>query len=428
MKSRASDFGLQQRKWGWSDALLALGLFFLSNIGVMFFLWGQIYPALNWPFSPKRLLALGLVVVSVTWLTLMGLKRFRLSDLWTMAAIGSVVSLVVVFYIRQYPVWSPVSDSASALQNGVAAVLSGNSPYSVTSHLGNPLSPLFGAYVLASPFVLIFGSVFIRGIFWIFVAITFLARFAGKRAALMFAVFILFSPTMRAALPNQNDYFVIAIEIAVSGWLGIWLSTTRLDSLKLKLGFWVTAGFFGISLADRFVFWVAAIPFAFMLVRAASWRRAVQWLAIAGVSLTVCLLIPLLWGVSAYFGGPIAMGLGKLPSSGIPNAGLIEVSLTLAVTTFFSWRARSMVGVFFTAAISMMFLFLMNGLVIALERGFYFAFAAPGSSYAQVAFNSSWLIFGLFALAVSRRQLRATAESSLLPEKDIAETLVKYPI
>jgi hypothetical protein len=312
------------------------------------------------------------------------------------------------------------------LQNGVAAILSGNSPYSVTSHLGNPLSPLFGAYVLASPFVLLFGSVFIRGIFWILVATALLAKFAGKRAALMFAVFVLISPAMRGALPAQNDYFVIAIEIAVFGWLGIRLSTTKLDSMKLKLGFWLTAGLFGISLADRFVFWIAAVPFAFLLVRAAGRQRAIQWLAVAGASLAICLLVPFLWGASGYVGGPLAMGLRKLPSSVIPNAGLIVMLLTLVVTFIFSWRTRSIVGVFFTAAISMMFLFLVNGLILALKIGFYSAFAAPVSSYAEVTFNSSWLIFGLFALAVSKHQPRTASDSELSIEKGTAESLVGH--
>jgi hypothetical protein len=60
------------------------------------------------------------------------------------------------------------SDSDDALVTGVYELAAGRYPYYVKTYLGNPISPLPGALILAAPFVAV-GCVALAHVFWLFV-------------------------------------------------------------------------------------------------------------------------------------------------------------------------------------------------------------------------------------------------------------------
>src|SRR5712691_1191582 len=79
--------------------------------------------------------------------------------------------LIVVAFLAIYPIANTHapgtgSDDDDALNLGAMALLTGRSPYSRTTYLGNVLHHLPGAFVLASPFVLL-GTSALQNLFWL---------------------------------------------------------------------------------------------------------------------------------------------------------------------------------------------------------------------------------------------------------------------
>ncbi len=91
---------------------------------------------------------------------------------WIVAA--SVTVAVALVYLALGPQFNPEtpgtgSDRDDALRMGTAAFLAGRDPYAQTTYLDHGISPLPGAFVLATPFHFL-GDVAFQNLFWLFAA------------------------------------------------------------------------------------------------------------------------------------------------------------------------------------------------------------------------------------------------------------------
>ena len=396
------------RVWGVWDAVAAFLLVFFSTVGFMYYLGGG-GRAVTWPWNALSLFALVSAAVVAAWVFLMSESRWQIPDGVATGLLSVILGVAVGVFAFWYPRYSPGSDSADALEVGVRQLLHGHNPLGALTKLGHTLSPLLGGYLLAAPFVVLLGSVLLRGLFWLYVGVGYLVRAAGPRAALMFASLAVATPLIRAMLPSQNDHFVIAIELALLGSVGYFLCYRGRPSRWATVGYWASAALFGMALADRVVYWIVVIPLAAAFARLPRRRDAVIWLA-TSVGVTACLVLVLLVAnPTAFVAGPLGMALDKIVSTHIPHSGLIVALVATTLACLLSWRVRTLAGAFGVASLSLATVFFLGGLVKALAVGWNLAFLQSATAAPAVVYNGSWLVFGLFALALP------TSRTSQLP-------------
>ena len=113
----------------------------------------------------------GIVVATVVvlpWLT----DRVRRAPPWVLpVVVAVVVAVLVVAFVLGPPAADARalgvgSDRANALDVAVTRLLAGDYPWAATTYLGNPLSPLPGAMLMATPFVLLTGSAAAQNVVW----------------------------------------------------------------------------------------------------------------------------------------------------------------------------------------------------------------------------------------------------------------------
>lgn len=362
---------------------------------------------MTWPWNALSLFLLVGAAVVAAWIFLMSESRWQIPDSIATGLVCVVLGIGVGVFAFGYPMYSPGSDSADALEVGVRQILHGHNPLGALTKLGNRLSPLLGGYVLAAPFVILLGSVMLRGLFWLYAGVGYLVRAAGPRAALMFASLAVATPLIRGCLAAQNDHFVIAIELALFGSGGYFFCSRVLPSRWATLGYWASAALFGTALADRVIYWIVVIPLIAAFARLPRRRDASIWLA-TSVGVNACLVLVLLVAnPAAFVAGPLSISLNKIVSPHIPNSGLIAVLIATTLACLLSWRVRTLAGAFGVASLSLATVFFLGGLVNALDLGWEAAFLRFPTASPAVAYNGSWLIFGLMALALptSRSEL-----------------------
>ena len=393
------------RVWNPKDAVFAFVLLYFSSLGSMLYLHlkgptGDV----SWPYDPFSLAILVAMIVSLCWRFLMS-ERFKLPNRYAAIFLLLALALVLFCYLYYFKFWASSSDSASALEVGNSFLLRGISPYSGKTWGGSPLSPMLGGFILSSPFVILFGSVFIRGIFWIIVSAFYLVRVAGLNSGLAFVLLAISTPWLRGALPNQNDHFVIALMLGIFATVGY--RSLSVNNFTQKISFWLSSIAFGIALADRFIYWIIFIPIAIAFLRTPFRKMAFYWLSLSSVVLVFLFALPFLGNIDAYIKGPINSGLNKASTNSVPMASLYVLLVTVLVVIVSSARVRSIAGAFGASAISIATLLLANAFFQSVEVGPLRAFLF---SYSATAFNGSWLIFGLLYLTLPKWYLSKKPE------------------
>ncbi len=380
----------------------AFALFVFASLGSMYYLWGDAYPAINFPVTGIKLSYLATALIFSLSIFFMGpFRRYASNKVGVFMCLATLTG-IYFFYYTQLPIWRSGSDSASALVNGFEALLSGSSPYSVTSHLGNPLTPLLGGFIGAAPFILITDSVDTRGLFWVTSALIIVAGKKNWRSAAGMAIFIALSPNFRGSLAAQNDFFVIACEIIVITLLAFdYMNNTRRSPSYVVVNV-LMAVCLGIVLADRFIFWPVLLPILVMICLRKGIFIGLIWLVCASGTLLALTLAPFIWGADDYLAGPFAVGLSKASSGVGHSAPLIVASVALLIAITGSIVMRTNAHMFLTMSLTLFSMILVNGLLLAASEGFIRAFAYAGESYETVAYNGSWLFFGLAALFVPK--------------------------
>ena len=206
-------------------------------------------------------------------------------------AAATILMLSVVFAVV-YPIADSGavgggSDRDDALNLASRELLAGRYPYGPLTYLGNLITPLPGAVLLATPFVLIGNSAY-QNLFWLAVFF-FAARMYLKdgRLALLLFWITAFSPVILQQLVTGGD--LLSNSLYVIGLL--WLMTHAV--IKMPLPAWkkvAPAILFGLALSSR-ANYILLLPLVFsMLGQNVGWRTAAFYTAISCIALAAVTL------------------------------------------------------------------------------------------------------------------------------------------
>lgn len=170
------------------------------------------------------------------------------------------------------------SDRDEALNIAFWEFIEGRYPYFATTHLGGKITPLPGAILIASPFILLGNSAY-QNLFWLatFLTLTGIYLESHVSAMVMFIFLSALSPAFQYEYISGGDLIANSIYVLTA----IFLQTKALSSHSaiVKVG---TSLFTGIALASRSNF-LTLLPLLLVLF----WRRAGGRTALTSLSVSV---------------------------------------------------------------------------------------------------------------------------------------------
>lgn len=273
----------------------------------------------------------------------------RIPPRWAAGLLVASFLALAAFFLVLYPIADSGvvgggSDGDDALDVAASALLQGQYPYYPRTYLGNPISPLPGAVLLATPFVAILGGSAYQNLFWLilfFVTVGVALRSAG-RALLLLWVMLLLSPALLHSLAIGSDYIANGIFVLLFSWwlIGWTAQPGRSQAVALLL-----AALLGVALASRAQF-ILLLPLIYSaLGRRMGWRPAAGLLAVA-VAALAAVTLPFLFYDPASF-----TPLGTYREIGIfdvvlPGAGLLIMLLTALAGLALAWQDNAQTAVF----------------------------------------------------------------------------------
>ena len=255
--------------------------------------------------------------------------------------VATFVVLFVVFAIAYSQADSEAagvgSDRDDALDIATRALLDREYPYDAVTYLGNPISPMPGALLLAVPFGLL-GSSAYQSIFWLFVLQFAVARRVhdGRAALVLLWAILALSPIIAQEFLTGGDYLANSIYVLV------FIMWTVEATLRPGLGVvarTLPAVLLGIGMSSRANFVLLLPLVAAALVSHVGWTSARRPIAIAGVTLVA---------VTAPFYLADPDGFSPLHTSDklddfestLPGAGVIVLAATCLVVVLLALSAR----------------------------------------------------------------------------------------
>jgi hypothetical protein len=213
------------------------------------------------------------------------LRRLAGRDLWLAAATLAVLG---IFVTVAYPVANSGligggSDRDDAVNVAAGALLRGDFPYSNPTYLGNPISLLPGALILAVPFVLL-GIGPYQSLFWLAVFFLVLRKRLPERprALLLMWLGLLLSPVALNELATGSDL------LANSLYVLVFLAWFVAVAPRPDRPWWhklAPAILLGIGLSSRSNF-IFLLPLAYAVTaRAGGWQRALLWTGVVCLTL-----------------------------------------------------------------------------------------------------------------------------------------------
>jgi hypothetical protein len=307
--------------------------------------------------------------------------------------------LIAVAFLMIYPVANTQapgtgSDDDDALNLGAMALLTGRFPYSRTTYLGNALHHFAGAFVLASPFVIL-GTSALQNLFWLPLFFLAIREEADGRTALQLAWLILvLSPGVMHEVVTGTGYASNTIYVLLGLW---WLvRTTHRDAAAVA---------WGVTLASRANF-LLLVPLAFGYLRqTAGLRSALRATALTSAT-AACLTIPFYLHNRRNF-GPLE-GANRLLvfNDLLPNLGLALIVLMVVMALALSFTPMDASALFRNCALVQAFPVVAGvALTIVEDRHFDLSYARYGPFFA-------W--FALMALVIHQRPSRTAGSFSHL--------------
>ncbi len=199
---------------------------------------------------------------------------------WLAAAtfLGLVVIFFVVYPLADAGIVGGGSDRDEALNIATTELLHGHYPYYEKTYLGNLITPMPGALLLAIPFVLIGNSAY-QNLFWLFVFFLFARSFLkdGRLALLLLWTILALSPAVLDALVTGSDYLANSLYVVLFVvWMVIATSRSNHSGPRLI----ALAALLGIGFSSRLNF-ATILPLVFSaLVGVAGWKTALKYFAV----------------------------------------------------------------------------------------------------------------------------------------------------
>lgn len=254
------------------------------------------------------------------------------------------------------------SDRDDALNIGARALWNGNYPYFERTQLDNPLSPLPGSFILAAPFVLIFGSSAYQALLWFGLLVGVAWRLSADLPLTLWWswAFLLFSPSFLYAFLSGSDLFVNGCCVLVCAFF-LW------QAIEARRPIWVIAllaVLLGIAFASRLNILLTAPIFALALLKRWGIGRVALPLLLTPLTLTL-LTVPFYLHAPDQF-TPIhtTSELAVLNHLWQPAQPTI-IFLTAALCLFLSWRApQTFLGWICASALILFFPVVMGELLV----------------------------------------------------------------
>lgn len=226
-------------------------------------------------------------IISLTWLNqnpkiLPILNQRRTARFLTLAlALTLIGAYTIVFPRVNSQTTGEGSDRDDALNLAVTRLLDGDYPYSEPTYLGNPISPLPGSILLATPFVIL-GNSALQNLFWVGVWLFFIWRLLQENPRLNSLIILaLFSSAqLFYEVVTGSDLLSNAIFVAVLGLLWVKLSVSKTAGLGVQL---LSACAFGLALASRINFALALPPLAVWVYAQTDAKVTVRQTALVGL-------------------------------------------------------------------------------------------------------------------------------------------------
>lgn len=210
--------------------------------------------------------------------------------LWLMVA--TILLLLVVFSVI-YPIANTAvpgkgSDRDEALNTATMELLHRRYPYYRPIYSGNPITPLPGAMLLATPFVLVGNSAY-QNFFWLFVFfLTMSLYLKDKRSALLMSwTVLILCPVVLYEVVTGGDLLANSIYVLI---FVMWLFGAVQQPKFPKWGKNMLAILLGIGLASR-ANYLLILPLIFAaLVHVAGWSAAMKYMALTCVTFGLLVL------------------------------------------------------------------------------------------------------------------------------------------
>jgi len=327
--------------------------------------------------------------------------RLSSRQIWWLTLL--TLAIVVTVYALVYPIANSHapgvgSDDDDALNVATRALVAGRFPYARRTYLGNAVHHLPGAFVLASPFVLL-GTSALQNLFWVPLFFVVIREERGSRTALSLAWLVLgLSPVVFYEIVTGTGYVANTISVLVGLW---WLvRTTRRD---------VAAVFWGVTLASRANF-ILLVPLAFASLRQqTNLLTAVRATALTCVTIA-CLTLPFYLHDPSHF-APIE-GADRLLvfDQLLPHLGTASIAAMAALALALSLTRMDVAMLFRNGAALQAFPVVAGVLLSTIRDG------RVNLTYARYGTFFAWFVFMTFALSARgepERDATATAQVSL---------------
>jgi hypothetical protein len=307
-----------------------------------------IWPVLGLAFSIlipsmadlQKYLGLGGVLVYLTGgflLLLLGIKVVYaaawpvIREEWVPWLAALTILVLLAFVLVVYPaansgLMGGGSDSDDALTIAASELLQGEHPYSRLTYLGNPISPLPGAVLLAVPFVLL-GNVAFQNVFWLAIFLWSARRILqdGRQALLLMWTILILSPVVSQQLAAGSDYLANSLYVLLFslGFIHACSEKERAGWQKL-----LAAVLLGIALSSRANF-LLLLPLLFAAVgQRVGWKEAAGYSTVAVLSFLVMTVPFYLWNPAEFSPLHTREELGQFRDV-LPYAGVVVPGISL---------------------------------------------------------------------------------------------------
>jgi hypothetical protein len=307
-----------------------------------------------------------------------------------LAGLVLLVAFAVVYPVANAGVVGGGTDRDEALNIAVSELLAGRYPYYPRTYLNAPISPLPGAIVLATPFVLLGNSAY-QNMFWIVAFYLLLAHyFSDRRSALLImGTTLALSPLFWQEFVTGGDLLANSLFMCIFTLMLVQVHRNIANSTVKKV---FAAILFGIGLSSRINYIFLVLPVGSLMWQTYGWRYALKYMAVIGATATIVTLPFYLYDPAGF--SPLHT-VRKVDQFGafLPLAGpLIVVLSGLAAGLLAARPLRDHPAVFLLACAVPQVIPILAGLMFYAVRG-RLDYTFPGYGFSFMWFGSlaAWL-------------------------------------
>lgn len=260
-----------------SDILCILGMIACSLVG-----FAPITKYIHGPELALFAAAIALcVILAMLWLRFRRLYAAGDLKIWSLAIFWCAFALLffILFPLASRHTLGPGSDRADALRISASALVHGHFPYRATTYLGNPITPLPGAIIFATPFFLL-GKVSVQNLLWLALFLLFGAWYFRSRSSAIIYTLIL----LGASASNLDD-FVVGGDFVVNAFYVCVAMALVIASHEQIRALWrpiAAAAFLGLAIDSRPIYIVVVPLLVAYVLQHRGWRSAIRLLLVSG--------------------------------------------------------------------------------------------------------------------------------------------------